>query len=147
MEFDLCEHNIRQVIIKCGKLLYPGERDVTELYRKTCEAIGRKVEFIKSSDVNHMPSPEESARQDPNSKFTIICPQCGKRTFVLYSLCRSCKDAEGGIFKSMFKCYECHHEGKSKESIVVWMERLGIEFATQSKKSLGLKTITDGGIK
>lgn len=147
MAFDLCEHNIRQIIIKCGKLLYPDENDVTVLYQKTCVLLGRRTDLVSSSSVNHLPSPEESAKADPLNKLTTICPKCGKRSYVIYGLCKSCKDAENGIYKTMFKCYECQYQVKSKEPIVIWMQRLGIEFGTQSKESLGVRTITDEGVK
>ena|SRR3989337_1089869 len=147
MAFDLCDHKTKQIIIKFGKLIWPEEKNITVLYQKASEAIGMEVVKTTSAMANHLPTPEESAKENPQSKFSIICPKCNKKSYVLHSLCKGCKDAEGGIYKTMFKCYECHHVEKSKEPLVIWMQRLGIEFGTQSKESLGIKTVTDEGLK
>ena len=147
MAFDLCDHKTKQIIIKFGKLIWPEEKNITVLYQKASEAIGMEVVKTTSAMANHLPTPEESAKENPQSNFPIICPKCNKKSYIIFGLCKSCKDAEGGKYKTMFRCYECKHEEKSTEYMIVWFQRLGIDFSTQSKRSLGIKTITDEGIK
>jgi len=145
--FDAEEHKKRIEIINHGRKKWPDEKNITRLYQMACRDLGVEPKTISTSTANHLPTPEESAKENPQSKLSTICPKCGKKSFVLHPLCKSCKDAEGGKYKVMFRCYECKFEGKSMEPLVVWFQRLGIEFGTQSKKSLGVKTITDDGLK
>ena len=147
MTFDIEEHKERIRIINHGRIKWPTEKNITKLYQMACKELGIEIKSLTTATTNHLPTPEESARENPQSKFSIICPKCNKKSYVLRGLCKSCKDAENGKYKTMFKCYECKHEEKSKEPMVVWFDRLGIDFRTQSKKSLGIETITDGGIK
>ncbi len=152
MDFDACDHKIRQIIIKAGEIIrqakgLPEEKNITVIYNETAPLFGIIPIVISSNIASHLPTPEENARQNPNHPSVQVCPKCGKKSYFLYGICGKCKDSEGGIYKTMFQCFECKHQDKSKESMVVWLERLGIDFRTQTKKSLGIKTLTDNGIK
>jgi len=147
MKFNAEEHLERIRIITYGRKKWPDEKNITKLYQMACKDLGVEAKTISTSTASRLPTPEESAKEDPKSKFSIICPKCSKKSYVLHPLCKSCKDAEGGIYRSAFKCYECGKMERSKEPLVIWMQRLGIEFGTQSKESLGVRTITDEGVK
>ncbi len=147
MAFNIEEHKERQKIINYGRTKWPDEKNITKLYEMTIKELGIEIKVLDTITANHLPTPEESARENPSSKFSIVCPKCQKKSYVLHGLCKSCKDAEGGKYKTMFKCYECGNQGKSEKPLVLWLQRLGIEFGTQSKGSLGVKTITDKGLR
>jgi len=152
MAFDACEHRIRNIIIRAGKIIreakgLPEEKNITVIYNETAPLFGFASIQLSSRVIGHLPTAEESARDNPDSPLVQICPKCGKKSYFLHGLCRNCKDSEGGKYKTIFKCYECHHEEKSKEPMVVWLDRLGVDFKSQTKKSLGIETITDDGIK
>ena len=145
--FNIEEHKERIRIINHGRTKWPQEKNITKLYQMACKDLGIEPKTISTSTASHLPTPEESAKENPQSKFSILCPKCNKKSYVLRGICKGCKDAEGGVYKTMFKCYECNHVEKSKEPLVIWMQRLGMEFETQSKKSLGIKIVTDDGLK
>ena len=145
--FDAEEHKERIRIINHGKIKWPDEKNITKLYQMACKDLGIEPKSISTSTASRLPTPEESAKENPQGQFSILCPKCNKKSYIILGLCKSCKDAEGGKYKTMFRCYECKHEEKSTEHMVVWLQRLGIDFSTQSKKSLGIKTLTDEGIK
>lgn len=145
MGFDIEEHKERIRIINHGRVKWPNEKNITKLYQMACKELGIEIKSLTTATANHLPTPEESARENPRSKFSIICPRCNKKSYVLRGICKGCKDSEDGKYKTMFKCYECHHQEKSKEPLVIWMQRLEIDFGTQSKQSLGIVTITDKG--
>lgn len=150
MSFDLCEHKIRSLIIRAGIEIrrlkgLPEEKNITVIYNETAPLLGIAPLPLSSKEMNHLPTPEESVRENPN--LAEICPKCGQKAYFLRDLCRGCKDAEGGKYKTVFECHKCHHKEKSEESMVVWLERLGIDFKMQTKKSLGIKTLTDKDLK
>jgi hypothetical protein len=145
--FNADEYRERQKILDYGYSKWPDEKNVTKLYEMACQDLEVEPKLLSTRRVNHLPTPEESAKENPDSKITTLCPECRKKTYVLYPLCPGCKDAENGKYKVMFKCYECGHSEKSEEPTVVWLERFGIDFQMQTKASLGLKTITDTGLK
>ncbi|RPI56016.1 MAG: hypothetical protein EHM49_01190 [Deltaproteobacteria bacterium] len=146
MAFNPDVHQIKLLVINCGKLLWPEERNVTTLYRKASEALGIPTIETTSASATHLPTPKESAQERPE-KFASTCPKCGEKSYYIVSLCKSCKASEGGKYKVMFECYKCGYSEKSEEPMVVWLERLGIDFGTQTKKSLGIETLTDEGLK
>jgi predicted amidophosphoribosyltransferase len=94
-----------------------------------------------------LPTPEESARANPDHPMVNICPVCRKKSYYLTSICRSCKESEGGKYKTVLECFECHHKEKSEDPIVVWLDKWKIEYKTQTKASLGIGTLTDEGVK
>lgn len=152
MAFDPCEHKIRQIVIKVGKIIrslkgLPEENNITIIYNETVPLLGLYPTQLSSKIVRNLPTVEESAREHPDSPLVQICPKCGKKSYFFHSICPKCKDSEGGIYKTIFQCFECKHQEKSKESVVTWLDRLGIDFRTQTKKSLGIKTVTDDGLK
>jgi hypothetical protein len=152
MQFDPCEHQLRNFIIKAGVIIrqlrgLPDEKNITILYEETAPLFGITPAPLYSSDVDHLPTPEESARENPQSPFLQICPKCGRNTYLLKGLCGGCKDSEGGKYKSIRSCMDCKHQEKYEKPMVVWLEELGIDFSTQTKKSLGIQTVTDDGVK
>jgi len=147
MTFNIEEHIERQKIIKYGREKWPHEKNINKLYEMAAKEMGVEVKIQNTTKANHLPTPQESAKENPHHSLVQICPECGKKAYTLRGLCRSCKDAEGGIYRTMFECFECKHKERSKEPMVVWLDRLGIDFKTQSKASLGIKTVTDDGLK
>lgn len=140
-KFDLCPHLIRLIVIRCGQLLFPEEKNITILYEKTASLIGLMAfQTTSSMQGNHLPAPHEMAP-------ARICPKCGKKTFEIFGLCPTCQESEGGKFRTLFECSDCHHKEKSEKPMVVWLQEMGVDFRTQSKSSLGIKTITDEGSK
>jgi len=178
MAFEPNVHLLKIVIINCGKLLWPDEKNITNLYERASEALNVPKFLTTTKDGDHLPTPMESAlgpgiegnvddikikgyvipindvrkrgvqvNGDIVNKLTSECPSCHKRSLVLHGLCRSCKDAEDGKYKTMLRCGECGYSQRSEDPIVTWLDKLGIEFGTQTKESLGIKTVTDEGIK
>jgi DNA-directed RNA polymerase subunit M/transcription elongation factor TFIIS len=145
--FDLDKHTIKMVIIQCGKLLYPDEKNITTLYETTSRALGLALIETTTASANHLPTPAESAKANPENLLNQVCPKCQKNSFILHGLCPTCKDSEDGKYKTMWKCYDCGHQEKSEEPMVIWLQKLGIDFRIQSKQSLGIQTVTDEGIR
>jgi hypothetical protein len=159
MAFDLEIHNVKQILIKCGRALreakgLPSEKNISVLYREASEALGIPLIETTSVDADHLPAPHEMMSPDGN-KFVVPrkdCPQCGgKETIVLGPLCASCadaKDEEGNIrYHTMWKCLSCDAKDRSEMFFSQWMTELGIEMPTGPKQALGIKTFTDAGMK
>lgn len=157
MAFDACEHKIRQIVIKAAIEMRkikgePEEKNITVLFNEVAPILGIMVVPLSSKDVNHLPSPAEMKNE--NGTFIIPnkpCPKCGKVTF-LSSICQSCKDAEEGKYKSGYKCDERNGgcgfiDEKTEEWITQRLSRMGVEIPTGRKDSLGIKTITNNGLK
>ncbi|RPI53399.1 MAG: hypothetical protein EHM49_04395 [Deltaproteobacteria bacterium] len=147
MSFDQCEHEKRTLIISFGKYLNPNEKNVTKLYTDACVALGIIPGVFTSRDADHLPSPGESAISHPESPLISVCPKCGERTYVLEGICQKCKDSEGGKYKARKKCYKCGEQEKFEDHLVTVLDRLGISYGNQSKNSLGIRTLTDEGLK
>jgi hypothetical protein len=166
MAFDPCQHEITQIIINAGGIIrklkgLPEEMNITALYNETAPLLGILVVPMSSRDADHMPTLSEAMA--PNGKFLIPrrdCPQCGrKESHILYSICPSCTDSEGGKYKSMWFCGEmdlhrnlvqntgCGFTDKSEKFFSQWITELGVEIPTGTKESLGIKTVTDKGLK
>jgi hypothetical protein len=108
---------------------------------------------------------------------TKKCIKCGKEEMdtitkkPVYSahlkgICANCKDAEADPitkkpkYKSMWFCGEqddktgvlipgtgCGHIEKSEKHIVQWFTELNFDFQNANKQTLGIKTVTDEGLK
>jgi len=157
MVFDPCPEKLTQLILKAGTVIrelkgLPEETNITILYNETAPMLGIVVVPLDSRVVNHLPRPDEM--RDEDGTFIIPnkpCPKCGKLTF-LSSICPGCKDAEGGKYKSGYTCDEKNGgcgfvDDKMGEWITQRLSRMGVEIQTGSKKSFGIKTITDEGLK
>lgn len=156
MGFDPKIHDVKILIIKCGHLLYPDEKDVTTLYKKASSVLGVPEIQTTSIQADHLPAPHEMMKPETvmegKSGYVIPrqdCPLCGgKNTVALVSLCTGCAEAEGGKYRTMWFCLSCQkHKDKSDKPMVKWLEELDIEFSNQTKKSLGIETFTDEGLK
>jgi len=158
MTFDPCPHQITQIVLKAGAIIrelkgFPEERNVTTLYNETAPLLGISPTQMSSSDVDHLPSPQEMKGSDGTSMIPLQkCPKCGKDSMEIFGLCPTCEDAKGengepGKYKTKFVCKECSHFEKSEKHMVIWLQEMGVEFGNQTKKELGIKTITDGGTK
>lgn len=156
MDFDTCEHRIRQVVIKAGiqrrkDLGLPEENNITLLYNEMAPLLGIPIVQLNSKMADHLPSPAEM--KDADGKFIVpykSCPKCGKMTFLL-PICQSCKDAEGG-FMSGYKCDEKNGgcgfvDEKTDEAWSKRLRKMGINIPDGTKESLGVKTITDKGLE
>ena len=156
MAFDSCEHRITQLILRVGELRrkeqgLPPENNITVLYDETMGWLGMVPKRMTSGQVDHLPSPSEITKDD--GKFIIprrACPKCGTaQSLVLVSLCPSCEASEGGKYHSAWRCMtkDCGYMEKSNKFLTQVLTDLGIEFQTGSKKDMGIKTITDDGVK
>jgi len=152
MGFDPCEHRIRQIIIKAGKLLreakgLPTEKNITILYDETALLFGIEPIRLSSTEVDHLPTPEESARANSDNPLVQICPKCGEKSYVPSSICQGCKESENGKYKMKLECYRCKHSERLEKWLVQWMNENQIEIPDGMKRNLGIKTVTDDGLK
>jgi len=157
MDFNICEHHIRDLVLKAGVVIrqlkgLPEEKNITVLYNETAPLLGITPFQMHSGDINHLPAPAE-VRTDRGA-FAIPrkdCEHCGgKETVVLYPLCQSCEEAEGGKYKAAWTCQskDCGYKEKLEKPFIEILEELGVEIPNgASKQSLGIKTMTDEGLK
>lgn len=153
MSFDPCPHQITQIILKAGAVIrelkgLPVEKNITVLKRETAALLGVEIN-LTSGKAAHLPSPAETT--DRKGKILIPkkdCFGCGKKeSMVLFSLCSTCADAEGGKYKSKWECLKCGKKEIYEMPLVKWLDVLGVEFKGGFKKELGIKTATDDGVK
>jgi|SRR3972149_6907872 len=155
MVFDPCNHKITQIVLKAGVIIrqlkgLPEEKDITIIYNETAPLLGILVVQKNSREADHLPSPAEMK----NDKGDFIlprkdCPNCNeKNTVFLVSLCPSCKDSEDGKYHSAWTCQKCGViMERSEKFLVKVLTEMGIEIPNGDKKALGIKTITDDGLK
>lgn len=155
MDFDACDHRMRQVIIRAGiqrrkDLGLKEENNITVLYNEMAPLLGVQIVQLDSTIVDHLPSPSENINWPK-----IPCPKCGKNSF-LGSICQSCSDAkdENGnvVYRSGYLCDEksggCGFVSeKTGEWITQRLLKMGWQVPTGTKESLGIKTKTDEGIQ
>jgi len=153
MTFDPCPHQITQLILKAGSIIrqlkgLPEENNITILYNETAPLLGIAVKQMNSSDATHLPSPGEM--KDESGKFIVprkYCFKCGG-TMVLGPICPSCADAEGGKYKSGYKCELCQFvDSRSDEFFAQRLSRMGIEVPEGKKQALGIQTLVNEGLK
>jgi len=153
MSFDPCPHRITQLVLRAGAIIrqlkgLPEEKNVTILYNETAPMLGVAIIPMNSRVTNHLPTPGEIRRED--GKFVVPrkeCPKCGA-TMVLGPICRSCKDAEEGKYRSGYKCITCQFvDEKTDEFFSQRLSRMGIEVPDGMKETMGIKTLTDEGLK
>lgn len=158
MAFDACEHKIRQLVIRAGKEIrkakgLPEELNVTTLFNETAPMLGVPViQFSSERHGNHLPAPHEMKKEDGG--FIVPrkdCPICNqKQSVILAPLCTGCEDAEGGKYKSVWKCLNPLCKGfkeKSEKAFVQWLNELGIEIPNGPKANFGIRTMTNEGLK
>lgn len=155
MSFDEYAHLFKIVMIKAGQEVrrargLPEEKNISKVYLEMCELVGISPVVTQVSSV---PRPKDGTlffARPSVQRFKAPskpCPQCGMETCRLLGLCASCKDAEGGKYRSTWKCAQCGYQEKSPKAITTWLDELGIDFGSQSKKSLGIDIVTDEGVK
>lgn len=165
MAFDPCDHKIRTMVVEFGKALrkvqgLPEESNITILYKEGLKAIGVEEVKITSATADHLPAPHEM--KDDQGKFIVPrkdCPQCGRKDGLsLKSICPSCTDSEGGKYHTMYSCEEfgsftgkpigCGFKtDKSEKFMVQKMSEENPDWQGGMKQDLGVKTVTDSGIK
>lgn len=164
MPFDACDHKIRMMVIEFGKALrriqgLSEENNVTILYKEALKTIGVIEVPITSRQVNHLPAPHEM--KDEVGKFIVPrkdCPNCGRKDGLsLKSICPSCTDSEGGKYHTMYSCEEmgldrnpmgCGFKTeKSEKFMAQLMSELNPDWESGMKRDMGIKTVTDGGLK
>jgi hypothetical protein len=154
MVFDPCPHQITQVVLRAGAIIrklkgLPEENNITILYNETAPLLGVAVTQMRSSDADHLPSPSEM--KDPGGQFVIPrkdCPECGAKSgMILAPLCQSCKDSDGGKYKTAWTCLSCQYKEVSKKIFSQVLTDLGIEVPQGMKVALGIKTLTNEGLK
>lgn len=155
MDFDACEHRIRQVVIHAGiqrrkDLGLPEENNITTLYNEMAPLLGIPIVQLNSRiNGDHLPSPAEM--KNASGEFIVPrkdCPKCHqKETMMLTPLCQSCEDAEGGKYKSAWICLSCQHKEKSEKFFTQLLNEMGVEIPQGMKQGMGIKTLTDEGLK
>ena len=152
MTFDPCPHQIMQIVLKAGAIIrqlkgLSEEKNITILYNETAPLLGIAVQTMSSKDVDHLPSPEESARAGQYVGPTKSCNQCSGK-MLLHPLCKACTDAEGGKYKTAWICMENkEHKEKSEKFFTQILNELGAEIPEGMKQTMGIKTLTDEGLK
>lgn len=166
--FDPCPHLIRLILIRCGQLLYPEEKNLSVLVDKVTEAIGL-MPFTLAANQSFR---DASMQVHPVTEAIKprLCPKCGKESVRLFSICHTCKDlSEGGKYKTIWACkYQaidakgaqimtpqglpvlkegCGYMEKSEKSTTEWLDELGIKYENQTKRSLGIQTLMDKGVE
>lgn len=150
--FDREIFDAKIIIIKCGMLLNPDEKNISVLYEETSKKLGLPPLITHTGMADHLPAPHEIAQRKEDD-FVLPrkkCPQCKtENSFVLAGLCNSCKDSEDGKYKTAWICIskECRYKEKSEKYFTQWLKELGIEIPTGPKRQFGIKTITDDGIR
>ena len=155
MAFDLCQHQIIQLLIKVGQSVRElrgeqEEKNISILHREALEFLKMPLPVQSTSkEADHLPFAYEVT--DQGGKFVIPrkdCPQCfQKGSVVLAPLCQSCKEAEGGKYKSIWTCTKCSWKEKMSKAFIRVLEDLGIASLPEGdKRSLGIKTMTDQGL-
>ena len=158
MVFDPEIHKVKDIIIKCGRALreakgLPEEKNISILYKEASIALGLPLIETSTRDANHLPAPHEMMTPDGRHLIPLQkCPKCSQESMEMFGLCPTCEDAKGengepGKYKTKFVCKECSHFERSEKQMVIWLQEMGVEFGNQSKKELGIKTVTDGGVK
>jgi hypothetical protein len=158
MAFDIKIHDVKQILIKCGRALreakgLPEINDITILYNEASRALGIPIIETTTLDADHLPAPHEMMKPDGMPEIPLRrCPKCGQESMQIFGLCPTCEDAKGengepGKYRTKFMCTECKHEERSEKHMVIWLQEMGVDFGNQSKKALGIKTITNDGIK
>jgi predicted RNA-binding Zn-ribbon protein involved in translation (DUF1610 family) len=143
MAFDANIHQIKMIVIKCGEHLFPEEKNVTTLYHKTSALLGIDKIETNSLMADKIPNVIESMKAQGK---LFPCPKCGEQLDI-FSLCRSCKEAEDGKYHTKFSCGSCGYFEKSEKFVIDYLNELGIEYKSISKKDLGILTITDKGLQ
>jgi len=158
MTFDPCPEQKTQIILRAGRIIrklkgLPDERNITVLYNETALLLGIPPQKMNSQMADHLPAPHEMKDEQGRSFIPRKdCPKCGKKDFlVLASICPSCKDSEGGKYHSGWKCIGKDCGFITDKSEMYFTQRLKAEGGeipqSGSKESLGIKTITDDGLK
>lgn len=164
MTFDLCEHRIRQIAIKAGQEIrkakgLPEESNVTILFNEVAPLLGLSaIQLNTKQHGRKLPAPHEMTNRD--GRFIVPrkdCPQCGRKDGLsLKSLCGGCTDSEGGKYHTMFSCDEIIEKqrvgcgfktDKSEKFMAQRLSELNPNWEGGIKEGLGIKTITDDGIK
>jgi len=140
--FDSFPHITNNLVLRCGRILFPQVRELRQLYLMTCEALHMAPIVLNSAMASHYPTPEESG---PFGE----CPKCQKKTLAIKPLCLSCEKAEGGKYKTHWICTdkECGYDEVSELFMVQAYNHFGIPIPEGMKKQLGIKTETDDGEK
>jgi hypothetical protein len=157
-------HKVKNIIIECGRALrvakgLPEELNITILYEEASLALGLPLIPTTTREANHLPAPYEMV--GPNGMPIIPrkdCPQCGRKDGLsLKSICPSCTDSEGGKYHTMYSCEEigpdrkpigCGFKTEKSEVFMVQrMSELNPNWQSGMKQELGIKTITDTGLK
>lgn len=153
MVFDPCPHRITQLVLKAGAIIrqlkgLPEENNITVLFNETAPLLGIAVVPMDSRKIDHLPSPSEMKNE--SGEFIVPrkdCSNCGG-TMVLGPICPSCKDAEGGKYRSGYKCEACQFvDEKTHEFFTQRLSRMGVEIPEGMKQAMGIKTLTDDGLK
>lgn len=138
--FDECKQKFNLLLARVGAHLNPAEKNLTILINEAAKTFGLPPYKISSNQGDHLPPPSETGPFFP-------CPICNKKTLTLTSLCRSCKESQNGRFKSKLDCSACSYSALSEKFVVTILEEFGYNFSSAQKSDIGIKTLTDEGLK
>lgn len=154
MDFDACHQQVVLILIRAAELLreakgLPKEHNITVLYKEVAPLFGMEpVTMNTQTHGNHLPAPHEMVNDTGKRVIPLQkCPRCSNDSLEIFALCNTCSESEGGKYKTKFSCILCKYEEKSEKFMTQWLNEWGVEYDVQSKESLGIKTITDDGIK
>lgn len=139
MQLDPDQEKINRIIIKCGRLLFPEEKNVTTLLQKTSELLKIPVVSIPAPHRSQIPAP-------PMPDPLFPCPSCAANTLLIQDICPHCEESAGGKFHTKLICSACSFSELSPKFRIQWYNHFGFQFKTGLKTDLGIKTITDKGV-
>jgi len=167
--FDPTPHLIRLILIRCGQLLYPEEKNISVLVEKVSEAIGLQPFQLAADHSFRVNSPQQRTMVVEAIK-PKLCPKCGKETVRLFPICQTCDElSENRKYQTIWACKYpkvdaggtpmfnqfglallgdgCGYMEKSEKGTTQWLEELKIPYQNQTKRSLGIQTLTDKGVE
>lgn len=127
-------------LIRRGRILFPDERNLTALIKKTSALLGIPIQLLTSASPVHPQIPHKF-------KPFFKCPRCGIQKLSITDICRSCKEPDHGKYNSILSCSACGLTEKSLKHVVTLLQELGHDFSSIRKEDLGIRTLTDEGLK
>ena len=130
--------------ISAAQKLFPEEKNISTLLKKYFEPHNITPPRFSNTGTRRPPTVQDSMTEKGH---LIQCPQCKAFTLKLFALCHSCKESERGAYKTKLQCDACGYTQRSPKNVIEWLTIFRVDFNSQSKKSLGIKTVTDDGVK
>lgn len=139
-ELNSCDQRVNNILILIGKYFSPGEKNITVALKIASEKLGVRVQTIEGGK-------REGLNKFINGGVVFKCLKCGGDGMRVIPLCPTCEASEKGKYKTQLKCALCNFEEKSIKYTVQWYNEFGFDYKSGTKKELGIKTLTDEGLK